>query len=183
MYIKLKLIWGPIVVGLNEKAQIFGLWFEGQKYFPVIHKDELCITIDDTESSQLIIGEIDDAKMKKVIYNLIKQLREYEEGKRKVFELPLAPKGTDFQKQVWDILKEIPYGKTDSYGKIAGKIALMNNKKSMSAQAVGSAVGRNPISIIVPCHRVVGRNGALTGYAGGIEKKEGLLAHEDLTTI
>jgi len=161
----MKLIWGPIVVGINDKSQIFGLWFEGQKYFPRLAQDALFITDEASE-------------MNTVIRELAKQLREYEAGKRKVFELPLAPEGTTFRKQVWHILNEIPYGETVTYGEIADKIASMRRKKSMSAQAVGGAVGHNPISIIVPCHRVIGSDGSLTGYAGGLDKKELLLAHE-----
>ena len=87
--------------------------------------------------------------------------------------LPLSPSGTAFQMQVWEILKTIPYGKTISYGEIAKRIS-----PTMSAQAVGQAVGKNPLSIIIPCHRVVGTSGRMTGYAWGIEKKQWLLAHE-----
>ena len=91
---------------------------------------------------------------------------------------PLNPQGTPFQKQVWEILLAIPYGKTTTYGAIAREIALRTGKEKMSAQAVGQAVGANPISILIPCHRVVGTNGKLTGYAGGLDKKEWLLHHE-----
>ena len=91
---------------------------------------------------------------------------------------PLNPHGTPFQKQVWEILLTIPYGKTTTYGAIAREIALRTGKEKMSAQAVGQAVGANPISILIPCHRVVGANGKLTGYAGGLDKKEWLLRHE-----
>lgn len=89
--------------------------------------------------------------------------------------LPLAPGGTNFQKQVWDILLQIPYGESRTYGDIAREIA-----PNMSAQAVGGAVGRNPISIIIPCHRCMGANGQLTGYAGGLDKKRWLLRHEGI---
>ena len=98
------------------------------------------------------------------------QLDEYFAGKRKCFDLPLAPKGTEFQKKVWDALKEIPYGETRTYGEIAG---MVGNPKG--ARAVGMANNRNPIAIIVPCHRVVGASGKLVGYAGGMEQKEKLL--------
>ena len=91
---------------------------------------------------------------------------------------PLNPHGTSFQKQVWEILLTIPYGKTTTYGAIAREMARRAGKKTMSAQAVGQAVGANPISILIPCHRVVGANGKLTGYAGGLGKKEWLLRHE-----
>lgn len=102
-----------------------------------------------------------------------KQLTEYENGKRKVFELPLHLKGTDFQKQVWNALLEIPYGETRSYQEIAIHIG-----KPKALRAVGGACNRNPIGIIVPCHRVIGKNGSLTGYAGGLSYKELLLKHE-----
>lgn len=101
------------------------------------------------------------------------QLDEYFSGERTAFDLPLAPKGTDFQKKVWNALREIPYGETRTYGEIA---AAIGNPKA--ARAVGMANNRNPIGIIIPCHRVVGVNGKLVGYAGGVEKKEWLLTLE-----
>lgn len=94
------------------------------------------------------------------------------------FMPPLHLMGTAFQKEVWDILLAIPYGKTTTYGAIAGEIARRRGLPRMSAQAVGGAVGRNPVSLLVPCHRVVGKNGSLTGYAGGIDKKRTLLKLE-----
>ena len=99
-------------------------------------------------------------------------LREYFLGNIPKKRPPMKPQGTDFQKRVWDSLLEIPYGETVTYGDLAKKIGCK------SAQAIGGAVGRNPISILVPCHRVVGANGALTGYAGGVETKEALLKLE-----
>ena len=106
-------------------------------------------------------------------------LTEYFAGKRPdVSCLPLKLTGTPFQKEVWAYLLAIPYGRTCTYGDIAREMATLTGKKTMSAQAVGQAVGRNPISIIVPCHRVVGAGGKMTGYAWGIEKKEWLLALE-----
>ena len=94
-------------------------------------------------------------------------------------ELPLAPAGSDFRKEVWKIITKIPYGCTITYGKIAKILAVKRGAKSISPQAVGGAVGHNPISVIIPCHRVIGSDGSLTGYAGGLEKKEWLLAHEE----
>lgn len=91
---------------------------------------------------------------------------------------PLNPHGTAFQRQVWDILLTIPYGQTTTYGAIAREMAIRMGKEKMSAQAMGQAVGKNPIGILIPCHRVVGANGKLTGYAGGLDKKEWLLRHE-----
>ena len=98
------------------------------------------------------------------------QLEEYFRGERKTFDLPLAPKGTEFQQKVWSALQEIPYGEVRSYKDIAEKVG---NPKA--ARAVGMANNRNPIAILIPCHRVVGANGKLVGYAGGMEQKEKLL--------
>lgn len=102
----------------------------------------------------------------------------YFRGEETPVSFPLAPEGTAFQKQVWQILLTVPFGQTRSYGSIAREIAEVSGKEKMSAQAVGQAVGKNPISIIVPCHRVVGAQGQMTGYAGGLEKKVWLLEHE-----
>lgn len=103
------------------------------------------------------------------------ELHEYFEGKRKKFGVPLEAKGTDFQKSVWGRLTTIPFGRLASYSDIADKI---NNPKAV--RAVGAANGKNPISIIVPCHRVIGRNGSLTGYAWGLDRKQWLLKHEGI---
>lgn len=92
--------------------------------------------------------------------------------------LPLAPSGTPFQQQVWERLRRIPYGKTVTYGEIAKEIAQVNEIPSMSAQAVGQAVGANPIAIVIPCHRVMGAQNRITGYNGGIHRKKWLLEHE-----
>ncbi len=101
------------------------------------------------------------------------QLMEYLQGKRTVFDVPLKPKGTAFQKQVWEALLKIPYGETSSYGKLAKDIG-----KPGAARAVGMANNRNPIPVIIPCHRVIGADGSLTGYGGGLPMKEKLLALE-----
>ena len=108
-----------------------------------------------------------------VVAQCVNQLDEYFQAKRKVFELALAPMGTDFQKKVWAQLLEIPYGETVSYMDIARAIG---NEKSI--RAVGAANGANPLAIIVPCHRVIGSDGKLAGYGGGIWRKEWLLNHE-----
>ncbi|MDR3128464.1 MAG: methylated-DNA--[protein]-cysteine S-methyltransferase, partial [Bifidobacteriaceae bacterium] len=97
-------------------------------------------------------------------------------------ELSLAPIGGEFRQIVWQILREIPYGQVMSYGDIAKRIVIQTGKTKMSAQAVGGAVRHNPISIIIPCHRVVGKNGSLTGYAGGLEVKQKLLQLENVNT-
>ncbi|MGH3673903.1 MAG: methylated-DNA--[protein]-cysteine S-methyltransferase [Pseudonocardiaceae bacterium] len=101
------------------------------------------------------------------------QLEEYFAGRRTEFDLPLAPAGTPFQHTVWAALREIPYGQTESYGHLAERIG-----RPGAARAVGLANGRNPVSIIVPCHRVVGATGALTGYGGGLDRKQQLLDFE-----
>ncbi|GGY62629.1 methylated-DNA--[protein]-cysteine S-methyltransferase [Marinobacter zhanjiangensis] len=103
----------------------------------------------------------------------LEQLTAYFRGERQQFDLPLAGAGTRFQKTVWAALQEIPYGQTQTYGQLARRIGNQN-----ASRAVGLANGRNPIGIIVPCHRVIGANGSLTGYAGGVERKQWLLAHE-----
>ena len=108
--------------------------------------------------------------------------RYFNQEKPSIQELPLSPIGSDFRQEVWKILCEIPYGQVITYGEIAKKMALKMHKKSMSAQAVGNAVGHNPISIIIPCHRVIGTNKSLTGYAGGIDKKIKLLRLEGINT-
>jgi len=108
-----------------------------------------------------------------VLDKTVSQLGEYFGGTRHEFDLPLAPRGTEFQVQVWWSLAEIPYGETSTYGAQAAAIG-----RPTAVRAVGAANGRNPLSIVLPCHRVVGANGKLTGFAGGIESKRWLLDHE-----
>lgn len=122
------------------------------------------------EEERNSLKEKPELKETALIKKAAKQLKEYFAGKRKLFELPLEPEGTEFQKKVWDALLKIPYGETRSYGQIAEQIG---NKKA--SRAVGMANNKNPIAIIVPCHRVVGANGSLTGYAGGLNIKDILL--------
>ncbi len=108
-----------------------------------------------------------------VLADAVRQLQEYFNGQRKTFRLTLNPKGTDFQKRVWTELLEIPYGKTISYLELSKKLG---NTKAV--RAVAAANGKNPLSILVPCHRVIGSDGSLTGYAGGLHRKKWLLDHE-----
>jgi methylated-DNA-[protein]-cysteine S-methyltransferase len=108
-----------------------------------------------------------------VLADAVAQLTEYFAGERQDFELPLDPVGTEFQQQAWMVLRTIPYGRTISYGEQAARLGDRNKSR-----AVGAANGRNPISIIVPCHRVVGSTGKLTGFAAGVDAKAWLLAHE-----
>lgn len=150
---------GKILLASDGHA-LTGLWFEGQKYFAA--------KLDpDHEEKDL-----------PVFARTAEWLALYFDGENPAFMPPLTLKGTPFQKEVWEILLEIPFGQTTTYAEIAAEIARRRGLASMSAQAVGSAVAHNPISLIIPCHRVVGSDGSLTGYAGGIEKKEWLLAME-----
>ena len=120
---------------------------------------------DDTvQVTTIIPEELEDA---------VYQLREYFEGNRKSFDLELNPNGTDFQKKVWKALSDIPFGKTNSYTQLSKTLG-----DSKAIRAVAAANGKNPIWIIVPCHRVIGSDGSLTGYAGGLNRKKWLLAHE-----
>ena len=155
---------GTITLACDEEA-IIGLWFNGQKHFGNI------LPPDTQEREKPLLKE---AK---------KWLDVYFSGEEPKFTPRLHPGGSSFRQAVWKILLEIPYGQTVTYGEIAGRIAKMQNTSHMSAQAVGGAVGHNEVSIIIPCHRVVGTNGSLTGYAGGIDKKIALLEleHTDMS--
>lgn len=106
-----------------------------------------------------------------------KQLDEYLSGKREIFDLPLNLKGTDFQKSVWKAVNEIPFGQTTTYMKLSQKLG-----NAAAIRAVGAAIGANPILVIIPCHRIIGTNGQLTGYAGGLERKQALLELEGFPT-
>lgn len=115
------------------------------------------------------------------MFDLVKRwLNAFFRGEAGKPDFPMEPEGTEFQKQVWQLLLEIPFGQSRTYGQIAREAARQMGKEKMSAQAVGQAVGRNPIAIIIPCHRILGAGGALTGYASGLERKVWLLRHEGL---
>lgn len=144
---------------VSDGTALVGLYFDGQKYFA----EGL-----DAKRTQKNLPIFEEAR---------RWLDVYFSGRKPDFTPPTAPAGTAFQQSVWEILRTIPYGQTVTYGAIARRIE-QNTGCRMSAQAVGGAVGRNPISILIPCHRVVGTNGSLTGYAGGIDKKERLLQWE-----
>ena len=144
----------------SDGESLTGLWFVGQ--------------VNDVKDNRDI--EIkDDLPIFKQVETW---LESYFSGEETPITIPLQPKGTIFQERVWKILKEIPYGETMTYGDIAQRIAKEKGVATYSAQAVGQAVGKNPISILIPCHRVLGRNGALIGYAGGVHRKEQLLRIE-----
>lgn len=145
---------------LTSKGQsLTGLYLQGQKHFPA--------TSNWKESAEL-----------DVFIEAEKQLTEYFAHQRQHFDLPLDPVGTTFQKQVWEQLQQIPFGETISYGTLAQRIGVPT-----ASRAVGAANGRNPISIVVPCHRVIATNGKMTGYAGGIDRKQWLLQHERISTV
>ena len=144
----------------GEEDSLTGLWFEGQKHF-----------------AETLRGNTEE-KMLPVFRDTERWLEIYFGGKAPAFTPGLAPKGTGFQKEIWEILLAIPYGETMTYGDIASVIAGRRSAKLFSAQAVGGAVGHNPISLIIPCHRVVGSDGSLKGYAGGLNRKETLLKLE-----
>lgn len=150
---------GGITLSSNG-TELTGLWFDGQKYF------------GDTLTKEYV------EKSLPIFEQTVRWLDVYFSGKVPDFTPPLRMETTPFRKAVWKIMLAIPYGKTMTYGEIADRIAKEKGLAKMSAQAVGGAVGHNEISIIVPCHRVVGTNGSLTGYAGGVDKKERLLTLE-----
>ena len=131
---------------------------------------------ESTDTLEVPGADIGDTAASAVLREAVAQLREYFAGERHAFDVPLDPVGTDFQQAAWRELRRIPYGATISYGEQARRLGDVNKSR-----AVGAANGRNPISIVVPCHRVVGSNGALTGFAAGVEAKAWLLRHEQGT--
>ena len=143
------------ILAAAENGAIIGLWFEGQKYFPEIPE-----------------GWRENAASP-AIARCAKQLGEYFAGKRDRFDLPLAPRGTAYQQRIWREIAAIPFGKTLSYAELAKRAG-----NGDAARAAGAATGRNPVSIVIPCHRVIGSKGALTGYAGGLDRKTRLLGLE-----
>ena len=152
---------------VSDGTALTALWLEGQRYFGA--------------SGQAVWQCRDDLP---VFIAARTWLEQYFAGRRGAMEqLPLSPQGTDFQKEVWQMLCAIPCGDTTTYGALAAEIARRRGLPRFSAQAVGHAVGRNPISLLIPCHRVVGSDGNLTGYAGGIWRKEWLLRHETVKIV
>ena len=150
---------GELLLASDGDA-VTGLWFEGQRSFAA--------TLDpEHEERPLPVFEAAAA-----------WLDRYFARRDPGPTPPLAPRGTPFQREVWDLLRQIPYGETRSYGDLARELAARRGLPSLSAQAVGGAVGRNAISILIPCHRCVGADGSLTGYAGGLDRKAALLRLE-----
>mgnify|MGYP004584479887 FL=1 len=150
---------GPIMLACDEDA-IIGLWFNGQRYFGNI------------------LPEQTEQKEQPLFADATRWLDVYFSGRAPDFLPPLRYDSTPFRKTVCEIMLTIPYGRTMTYGEIAAEIARQQGLEKMSAQAVGGAVGHNPISLMIPCHRVVGTNGSLTGYGGGIARKVKLLELE-----
>lgn len=155
---------GGITLSSNG-TELTGLWFDGQKYFGDTLPKEY-------EEKNLTVFE-----------QSVRWLDIYFSGQAPDFTPPLCMQTTPFRKAVWEIMLTIPFGETMTYGEIANRIAKQKGLFKMSAQAVGGAVGHNSISLIIPCHRVVGTNGSLTGYAGGIDKKVQLLKLEKVDMI
>ena len=154
---------GELTLGSDGKSLI-GLWIKEQKYF-----------------GEPVQGQMSPKNDLPVFLQTKNWLTRYFSGERPgICELPLSPIGGEFRQEVWKILCEIPYGEVTTYGALAKKLAAKMGRQSMSSQAAGGAVGHNPISIIIPCHRVIGTDGNLTGYAGGIDKKIWLLTHEGI---
>ena len=148
----------------SKNNELIGLWFEGQKYYLNSINEEMQVKNEE-----------------EILKKTKNWLDRYFKGEKpSIKEIKINPNGSDFRKEVWKILCKIPYGEVTTYKNIADTIAKENGLKKMSSQAVGGAVSHNPISIIIPCHRVVGSNGSLTGYAGGIDKKVYLLKHENV---
>ena len=150
---------GSILLAADETG-LTGLWFRGEKYFADV------LDPDHTERETPVLQQ---AK---------RWLDVYFSGQEPDYTPPLHPVGSPFRQEVWALLLQIPYGQTTTYGELAKQIAAKHGLARMSAQAVGGAVGHNEISIIIPCHRVVGTSGSLTGYAGGMDKKVKLLTLE-----
>lgn len=137
---------------VGDGQRLSGLFMTNQRHHPVIDSP----TEDD-----------------EAFPDAVAQLDEWFGGRRRDFDLALVPRGSVFQREVWDVLRQIPFGRTMTYGEVATRVG-----RPGSARAIGAAVGRNPVGIVVPCHRVVGASGALTGYAGGLDRKKWLLDHE-----
>ena len=153
------------MIALAEQGRLCGLRFVGQKY-----------DLEDT-------GEWRQEPDYPLFVALADQLDAYFAGQLRTFDVPLVSQGTPFQMMVWELLRAIPAGTTTTYGALARALAEQREGRIPSAQAVGGAVGHNPISIVIPCHRVVGANGSLTGYAGGLERKAALLALENVGKV
>lgn len=158
---------GEILFTIDSKGVIKELWLGKQ------------VSIKKGKLHETLLNRIpNNTKVLQAKEALISQLKAYEEGRLKNFTLTYFVEGTIFQNEVWKMLMDIPYGTTKTYGELAHEIARKRGKDKFSAQAVGQAIGKNPLSIIIPCHRVIGKKGSLVGYSGGIDIKEKLLEIE-----
>ena len=153
-YSRIKTPLGPMIIALRDTS-LAGAWFEGQKHFPT--RDATWVEVAHAE----------------VLDEATRELDEYFAGRRTTFAVPLAGRGTPFQQEVWRAIAAVPYGDTITYGELARRVG-----HPRGVRAAGAATGRNPLSIFVPCHRIVGADGRLTGYAGGLDRKRALLARE-----
>ncbi|MGG5318841.1 methylated-DNA--[protein]-cysteine S-methyltransferase [Enterococcus sp. AZ072] len=156
---------GPLTLAAIDQTLV-GVWMKDQKYYGAGLSEAI------TQNQQLPVFLQTKNWLDAYFAN----------EKPAIFELPLKPVGNEFRQTVWTVLCQIPYGEVMTYKEVAQRTAEKLNKTSMSAQAIGGAVGHNPLSIIIPCHRVVGTNSSLTGYAGGLTKKIYLLQHEGVDT-
>jgi methylated-DNA-[protein]-cysteine S-methyltransferase len=145
---------GPLTVVAADTGELAGLYMEKQRHLPQLET----------------FGLRDDS----ILPMVEQQLKEYFAGERTTFDVPLKLTGTPFQQRVWEALQDIPYGEVTTYGQLAASLGLVPG----ASRAVGLANGKNPVSIIVPCHRVIGSTGSLTGYGGGLDRKQRLLDHE-----
>ncbi|WP_297391902.1 methylated-DNA--[protein]-cysteine S-methyltransferase [uncultured Peptoniphilus sp.] len=177
---------GKILI-LFDKDTLLGLYFEGQKEFHDLIKDEEVKNFNEKEVFNGVEkfnnkSEIENNKIceNKILEETKKWLNIYFSGLEPNFTPKINLRGTEFRRDVWKILLEIPYGETLTYKDIANKLMASKKYERMSSQAVGGAVGANPISLIIPCHRVVGTSGSLTGYAGGLVRKLKLLELEGI---
>lgn len=161
-----------------DAQQLCGLYLESQEKFKKLFTQKYAKPVSLTSQERCSITQADSTQHLEIFKATEQWLNSYFKGQRPKMDIPLQLEGSEFQKQVWGLLMDIPYGSTTTYGALAKHFAQKYGREHMSAQAIGGAVGRNPISIIVPCHRVLGSDGSLTGYAGGIDKKRQLLQIE-----
>ena len=153
---------GPLTLVADDEGRLTGLYMEAQRYRPPEERFGAPVVDPGPDAAP--------TPAEAVLAETAGQLREYFAGTRRSVDVPQAPLGTEFQRRVWDVLAEIPYGETRTYAQIADQVG-----NPAAVRAVGAAIGRNPLCVVVPCHRVVGSGGALTGYAGGLERKRRLL--------
>lgn len=163
-YVRWAAPWGEMVAQLDSDGVLKGLWFDGQAHFP--------------EAALVAVGDFEKGPKREAAHRLAEEIAAYAEGTLQQFSIPVAPEGTAFQKAVWQVLQTIPYGETWTYGEVAAAVAEATGRERTAPRAVGQAIARNPVSILIPCHRVVGKSGRLTGYAGGLSRKAALLRLE-----